>query len=154
MDGVLSLTVAAAGAAMDADLVNSGTEALQTLREEVGAGLLTGTGANICAGGEVHNFAKADDRGACLHEMVSQLNDFVHIHTRSHGPPSSSQCKAGRLGFVLAAPPWCVAPWPPRDPPVSDDEAASLRALLGVVAGGAGIMVSATVLLPVLQSYK
>lgn len=79
LDGVLQLTIAtaAAGTSMDFTLINAGTEALRSLGDEVGAILLVGAGANFCAGGNVRDFAEADDRGARLHELASQLHDFV-----------------------------------------------------------------------------
>ncbi|MDO3645992.1 enoyl-CoA hydratase/isomerase family protein [Nocardia mangyaensis] len=79
LDGVLQLTIAtaAAGTSMDFTLINAGTEALRSLGDEVGAILLVGAGANFCAGGNVRDFASAADRGARLHELASQLHDFV-----------------------------------------------------------------------------
>ncbi|MEV0539347.1 enoyl-CoA hydratase/isomerase family protein [Nocardia salmonicida] len=79
IDGVLQLTIAtaAAGTSMDFDLINAGTAALRALDPSVGAVLLTGAGANFCAGGNVRNFAASDDRGAYLHELADQLHGFV-----------------------------------------------------------------------------
>lgn len=79
VDGVLQLTIAtaAAGTSMNFDLINAGTEALRSLDAEVGAVLLTGSGANFCAGGNVMHFAGAEDRGAYLHQLASELHDFV-----------------------------------------------------------------------------
>ncbi|WP_181698450.1 enoyl-CoA hydratase/isomerase family protein [Nocardia sp. GTS18] len=79
VDGVLHLTIAtaAAGTSLDFDLINAGTAALRSLGDEVGAILITGAGANFCAGGNVRHFAGADDRGAFLHELATQLHDFV-----------------------------------------------------------------------------
>ncbi|MFF2086271.1 enoyl-CoA hydratase/isomerase family protein [Nocardia sp. NPDC058176] len=79
LDGVLQLTIAtaAAGTSMDFTLINAGTEALRSLDTEVGAILLVGAGANFCAGGNVRDFASAEDRGARLHELASQLHEFV-----------------------------------------------------------------------------
>ncbi|MEV6360245.1 enoyl-CoA hydratase/isomerase family protein [Nocardia asteroides] len=79
VDGVLQLTIAtaAAGTSMNFDLINAGTEALRSLDAEVGAVLLTGSGANFCAGGNVMHFAGAEDCGAYLHQLASELHDFV-----------------------------------------------------------------------------
>ncbi|TCJ99256.1 enoyl-CoA hydratase/isomerase family protein [Nocardia alba] len=79
IDGVLHLTIAtsAAGASMDFDLINAGTAALRDLDPSVGAILLIGAGANFCAGGNVRDFAAADDRGAYLHQLADELHDFV-----------------------------------------------------------------------------
>ncbi|MFD3704545.1 enoyl-CoA hydratase/isomerase family protein [Nocardia sp. NPDC058658] len=79
IDGVLQLTIAtsAAGTSMDFDLINAGTAALHALDPSVGAILLTGAGANFCAGGNVRDFAGADDRGAYLHDKATELHDFV-----------------------------------------------------------------------------
>lgn len=79
LDGVLQLTIAtaAAGTSMDFTLINAGTEALRSLGAEVGAVLLVGAGANFCAGGNVRDFAGAEDRGAYLYELADQLHDFV-----------------------------------------------------------------------------
>ncbi|MFE3541416.1 enoyl-CoA hydratase/isomerase family protein [Nocardia sp. NPDC059177] len=79
VDGVLQLTIAtaAAGTSMDFDLINAGTAALRDLDPGVGAVLLTGAGRNFCAGGNVVHFAAAEDRGAYLHQLASELHDFV-----------------------------------------------------------------------------
>ncbi|WP_336081393.1 enoyl-CoA hydratase/isomerase family protein [Nocardia sp. SSK8] len=79
VDGVLQLTIAtaAAGTSMDFDLINAGTAALRELDPSVGAILLTGAGRNFCAGGNVVHFAAAEDRGAFLHELATELHDFV-----------------------------------------------------------------------------
>ncbi|MBC7303226.1 MAG: enoyl-CoA hydratase/isomerase family protein [Nocardia sp.] len=79
VDGVLQLTIAtaAAGTSMDFVLINAGTAALRALDPSVGAILLTGAGANFCAGGNVRDFAAADDRGDYLREKATELHDFV-----------------------------------------------------------------------------
>ncbi|MFC6012864.1 enoyl-CoA hydratase/isomerase family protein [Nocardia lasii] len=79
IDGVLQLTIAtsAAGTSMDFDLITAGTAALRALDPSVGAVLLTGAGANFCAGGNVRDFAGADDRGAYLYAKATDLHDFV-----------------------------------------------------------------------------
>lgn len=78
-DGVLTLTIATAGAgtSMNFDLVNAGTAALRAAGDEVGAVLLTGSGANFCAGGNVRDFAAAEDRSAYLAELAGELHEFV-----------------------------------------------------------------------------
>lgn len=88
VDGVLQLTVAsaAAGTAMDAVLIGACTEALRALGTDVGAVLLTGSGPNFCAGGNLQNFSEADDRGAYLHQMADGLHDFVRALAASPVP--------------------------------------------------------------------
>ncbi|KAF0835906.1 enoyl-CoA hydratase/isomerase family protein [Nocardia caishijiensis] len=79
IDGVLHLTIAtaAAGTSLDFDLIDAGTAALGSLDAEIGAVLVTGAGANFCAGGNVRHFADAEDRGAFLHDLATRLHDFV-----------------------------------------------------------------------------
>jgi len=55
------------------------------------------------------------------------------------------------LGFVLGVSAVVCGAFATSRPGVADDESASLRALLGVVAGVAGITVSAIALFPVLE---
>ncbi|MEU8900830.1 enoyl-CoA hydratase-related protein [Nocardia sp. NPDC048505] len=78
-DGVLQITIAtaAAGTSMDFDGISAGATALKALDPEVGAILLTGTGANFCAGGNVRGFAAAEDRSAHIHALATSLHDFV-----------------------------------------------------------------------------
>ncbi|MFC9898211.1 enoyl-CoA hydratase/isomerase family protein [Nocardia sp. NPDC127579] len=78
-DGVLQITIAtaAAGTSMDFEGITAGTAALRALPAEVGAVLLTGSGANFCAGGNVRGFAAADDRSAHIHALATTLHDFV-----------------------------------------------------------------------------
>ncbi|RJO74956.1 enoyl-CoA hydratase/isomerase family protein [Nocardia panacis] len=79
VDGVLRIVVATAaeGTAMDPDGIVAGTAALRELGPEVGAVVLTGTGANFCAGGNVRGFAAAADRGAHIHALATDLHDFI-----------------------------------------------------------------------------
>ncbi|MFC4374864.1 enoyl-CoA hydratase/isomerase family protein [Nocardia halotolerans] len=88
IDGVLQLTIAtsAAGTSMDFDLINAGTAALRALDAGVGAVLLTGAGANFCAGGNVRHFAAAEDRGAYLYEKATELHDFMRALAASPVP--------------------------------------------------------------------
>ncbi|MBS3695681.1 enoyl-CoA hydratase/isomerase family protein [Rhodococcus qingshengii] len=88
VDGVLHLPIAtaAAGTSMDFTLIAQATAALHGHGAEVGAVLLTGTGANFCAGGNVLDFAAADDRGAYLHEKATALHAFVDALTTSPVP--------------------------------------------------------------------
>ncbi|WP_194814709.1 enoyl-CoA hydratase/isomerase family protein [Nocardia sp. XZ_19_385] len=78
-DGVLQITIAtsAAGTSMDFAGIEAGTAALKGLDPEVGAVLLTGTGANFCAGGNVRGFAAAEDRSSHIHALATTLHDFV-----------------------------------------------------------------------------
>ncbi|QIS14673.1 enoyl-CoA hydratase/isomerase family protein [Nocardia arthritidis] len=79
VDGVLTITIATAanGTSMDFTGINAGTAALRELGPEVGAVLLTGSGANFCAGGNVRGFAAAADRGAHIHGLATDLHEFV-----------------------------------------------------------------------------
>ncbi|MEV0293028.1 enoyl-CoA hydratase-related protein [Nocardia sp. NPDC050710] len=79
VDGVLQITIATAanGTSMDFAGINAGAAALRTLGSEVGAVLLTGSGANFCAGGNVRGFAAAADRSAHIHGLATDLHDFV-----------------------------------------------------------------------------
>ncbi|WP_086844102.1 enoyl-CoA hydratase/isomerase family protein [Nocardia farcinica] len=78
-DGVLQITIATAanGTALDFAGIAAGTTALRERGAEVGAVLLTGTGANFCAGGNVRGFAAAEDRGAHIHGLATDLHEFV-----------------------------------------------------------------------------
>lgn len=79
IDGVLQITIAtqANGTSMDFAGVSAGTAALRALGPEVGAVLLTGTGANFCAGGNVRGFAAAEDRSAHVYDLATHLHEFV-----------------------------------------------------------------------------
>ncbi|BDT88346.1 enoyl-CoA hydratase/isomerase family protein [Nocardia cyriacigeorgica] len=79
VDGVLQITIATAanGTSLDFTGVDAGTAALRELDPQVGAVLLTGTGANFCAGGNVRGFAAADDRSAHLYDLADRLHQFV-----------------------------------------------------------------------------
>lgn len=87
-DGVLQLPIAtaSAGTSMDFTLIDEATEALRGHDAEIGAILLTGTGANFCAGGNVRDFAAAADRGAYLHEKATALHEFVDALTAAPAP--------------------------------------------------------------------
>ncbi|WP_406231716.1 enoyl-CoA hydratase/isomerase family protein [Nocardia sp. NBC_01009] len=79
VDGVLQITIAtsANGTSMDFAGIAAGSAALRTLGSDVGAVLLTGTGANFCAGGNVRGFAAAEDRAAHIHGLATDLHEFV-----------------------------------------------------------------------------
>ncbi|MGW4365167.1 enoyl-CoA hydratase/isomerase family protein [Nocardia takedensis] len=78
-NGVLRITIATSGrgTSMDFGGINAGTAALRARRGELGAVLLTGSGANFCAGGDVRGFAEAADRGVHIHGLATDLHDFV-----------------------------------------------------------------------------
>lgn len=78
-DGVLEITLstAARGTSLDFAGVAAGTAALAELRSDVGAVLLTGAGSNFCAGGDVRDFAAAEDRAAHLYQLADTLHVFV-----------------------------------------------------------------------------
>ncbi|KAA8885130.1 enoyl-CoA hydratase/isomerase family protein [Nocardia colli] len=79
VDGVLQITIATAanGTSMDFGGIVAGTAALRSIGPEVGAVLLTGTGANFCAGGNVRGFAAAADRAAHIYGLATDLHHFV-----------------------------------------------------------------------------
>ncbi|MGI5217187.1 enoyl-CoA hydratase/isomerase family protein [Nocardia sp. CA-290969] len=78
-DGVLEITLstAARGTSLDFAGVAAGTAALAELGSDVGAVLLTGSGPNFCAGGDVRDFAAAEDRSAHLYQLADTLHVFV-----------------------------------------------------------------------------
>ncbi|MDV7136100.1 enoyl-CoA hydratase/isomerase family protein [Williamsia muralis] len=81
-DGVLRIAVASdkAGNSLDRGYFNRGTEVLlQVARGEIKAGaiLLIGTGANFCAGGNVRDFAAADDRPDFLGGLAGDFHHFI-----------------------------------------------------------------------------
>ncbi|MBF6354755.1 enoyl-CoA hydratase/isomerase family protein [Nocardia higoensis] len=78
-EGVLRITIATAahGTSMDFAGIDAGTTALRERDSSVGAVLLTGTGANFCAGGDVRGFAAAPERGAHIRDLATRLHDFV-----------------------------------------------------------------------------
>src|SRR5690606_37528652 len=78
-DGVLEITLstAARGTSLDFAGVAAGTAALAAAGKDVGAVLLTGSGPNFCAGGDVRGFAAAEDRSAHLYQLADTLHVFV-----------------------------------------------------------------------------
>ncbi|GEE03572.1 putative enoyl-CoA hydratase/isomerase [Gordonia spumicola] len=90
-DGVLTLPVSTAdnGTALDHDLILAGTRALLEVTRgvrEAGAILLTGTGKNFCAGGNVARFAAADDRGEYLRGLADDLHYFIKVLYQTRVP--------------------------------------------------------------------
>lgn len=79
VDGVLQITIATAanGTSMDFGGIVAGTAALRALGADVGAVLLTSSGSNFCAGGNVRGFAAADDRAAHIYGLATDLHHFV-----------------------------------------------------------------------------
>ncbi|SUE13561.1 enoyl-CoA hydratase [Rhodococcus gordoniae] len=78
-DRVLRIAVATSeyGTSLSPAGMEQGIAALRAAGPEIGAVLLVGEGANFCAGGNVHGFAAAEDRGAHLFEVASLFHDFV-----------------------------------------------------------------------------
>ncbi|MEE2035446.1 enoyl-CoA hydratase/isomerase family protein [Rhodococcus chondri] len=78
-DGVLRIAVATAehGTSLSPAGMEQGIAALREAGPEIGAVLLVGEGANFCAGGNVHGFASADDRGAHLLDIANLFHDFI-----------------------------------------------------------------------------
>lgn len=78
-EGVLQITIATAarGTSMDFAGIDAGTAALRERDASIGAVLLTGTGTNFCAGGDVRGFAAAAARGEHIRDLATRLHDFV-----------------------------------------------------------------------------
>jgi 2-(1,2-epoxy-1,2-dihydrophenyl)acetyl-CoA isomerase len=84
-DGVLEITLstAAKGTSLDFAGVTAGTTALNESGSDVGAVLLVGAGPNFCAGGDVRDFAAAQDRSAHLYHRPPTL----HVYVGARPPP-------------------------------------------------------------------
>jgi 2-(1,2-epoxy-1,2-dihydrophenyl)acetyl-CoA isomerase len=78
-DRVLRLVIAdpAAGNTLDGDLLLAATAALRSVGPETGSVLLTGDGPSFCTGGNVKDFAAAEDRRGVVGTMAGALHDFV-----------------------------------------------------------------------------
>lgn len=81
-DGVLRIVVAteAGGASLDLQGIDEGAAALRSVvagTTEIGSVLLIGRGPNFCAGGNVRDFAGADDRGAFVGSVADSFHAFV-----------------------------------------------------------------------------
>src|SRR5690606_24606438 len=78
-DRVLRIAVATSehGTSLSPAGMEQGIAALRAAGPEIGAVLLVGEGANFCAGGNVHGFAAAEDRGAHLLDIANLFHDFV-----------------------------------------------------------------------------
>ncbi len=82
LDGVLKIIVAteAAGNSLSDAAMTGGAAALHSLNTgelEAGCILLSGSGANFCAGGNVMAFADAPDRGQYIRGVADDLHRFV-----------------------------------------------------------------------------
>ena len=91
VDGVLRIAIASdkAGNSLDRAYFDRGAVALRQLaRGEIKAGavLLVGTGANFCAGGNVRDFASADDRAEFLAGLAGDFHDFIRALTAANVP--------------------------------------------------------------------
>lgn len=85
----IAVSSAAAGTSLDARAVVEGTAALNAVargEHEVGAILLTGSGANFCAGGNVRAFAGAPHRPTFLRDLADHLHAFVLALTTAERP--------------------------------------------------------------------
>ena len=71
------IATAAAGNTLDQDGVRQGIAALKALDPDVGSVLLASDGPSFCTGGNVRDFAGADDRRAFVAGMAEELHDFV-----------------------------------------------------------------------------
>ncbi|MFI8567301.1 enoyl-CoA hydratase/isomerase family protein [Rhodococcus sp. NPDC078407] len=81
-DGVLRVVVAteAGGASLDLEGIEEGTSVLRSVNAgttAIGSVLLIGRGSNFCAGGNVRDFAGADDRGAFVGAVADAFHAFV-----------------------------------------------------------------------------
>lgn len=78
-DGVLHVHVSSAehGSSLNGAAMADGTRALSDLDPDVGAVLLVGAVPNFCAGGNVHAFAAAENRGEYVREVAEQFHAFV-----------------------------------------------------------------------------
>lgn len=77
---IIAVSDAASGSALDAGALASGTAALREIacgQRDAGAILLTGSGRNFCAGGNVRDFADAPHRPAFLRELADTFHSFV-----------------------------------------------------------------------------
>ncbi|TDZ42895.1 enoyl-CoA hydratase/isomerase family protein [Mycobacteroides franklinii] len=107
-NGVLHITVAtaAAGTSLDFAGVDAAVPLLRDLPAEVGAILLNSSGANFCAGGNVRDFASAEDRAAKLDDLAGRLHDFVRAVDAADRPVVASVhgwAAGGGLSLVLLA---------------------------------------------------
>jgi 2-(1,2-epoxy-1,2-dihydrophenyl)acetyl-CoA isomerase len=94
-NGVLRIAISSprAGNSLDRAFFNRGTEALEQLvRGDIKAGaiLLIGTGANFCAGGNVRDFAAADDRSEFLAGLAGDFHVFIRALVGSNVPVVSA----------------------------------------------------------------
>ncbi|GGK43078.1 enoyl-CoA hydratase/isomerase family protein [Nocardia camponoti] len=108
VDDVLRLTLAThvAGTSLDFARVVEATEAIAAFGPKVGAIVLTGSGANFSAGGNVRDFAHADDPGAYLFAKAGELHDFARALSESPVPVVAAVhgwAAGAALSFVLAA---------------------------------------------------
>lgn len=81
-DGVLEIPVSleSGGNSLDRGAILAGTDALHRVMRgnlKARAILLTGKGKNFCAGGNVSDFASADDRREFLRGLAHDLNTFL-----------------------------------------------------------------------------
>ncbi|CPW45063.1 Putative enoyl-CoA hydratase/isomerase [Mycobacteroides abscessus] len=92
-NGVLHITIAtaAAGTSLDFTGVDAAVQVLRDLPAEVGAILLTSSGPNFCAGGNVRDFASAEDRSAKLHDLAGRLHAFVRAVDAADRPVVASE---------------------------------------------------------------
>lgn len=107
-NGVLHITIAtaAAGTSLDFTGIDAAVPMLHDLPSEVGAILLTSSGANFCAGGNVFDFASAEDRAAKLSDLAGRLHDFVRAVDAADVPVVASVhgwAAGGGLSLVLLA---------------------------------------------------
>ncbi|WP_074378652.1 enoyl-CoA hydratase/isomerase family protein, partial [Mycobacteroides abscessus] len=107
-NGVLHITIAtaAAGTSLDFTGVDAAVQVLRDLPAEVGAILLTSSGPNFCAGGNVRDFASAEDRSAKLHDLAGRLHAFVRAVDAADRPVVASVhgwAAGGGLSLVLLA---------------------------------------------------
>ncbi len=108
VDGVLQITIATAanGTSMDFAGINAGNAALRAPGFDAGAILLTGSGANFCAGGDVRGFAAAQDRSVHIHGLATDLHEFVRALDAARVPVIAAVhgwAAGAGMSLVLAA---------------------------------------------------
>lgn len=107
-NGVLHICVAtaAAGTSLDFTGIDAAVPRLRNRRSDVGAVLLTSSGPNFCAGGNVHAFAGAQDRAATLSDLAGRLHEFVRALDSADVPVVASVhgwAAGGGMSLILLA---------------------------------------------------
>ncbi len=86
---IIAVSTAANGTSLDGEAMALGTLALQRAARgdsDVAAVLLVGLGPNFCAGGNVRDFAAADDRGVFIRDLADTFHAFINALAESSLP--------------------------------------------------------------------